>query len=484
MATLAATQICPKCKANVPTSNFALHDARCGNPHKPSPAPAEPIAKTSAEETVAKCVLTGVLLARELTWARTQPREVAEALKERLMNYRGKDYFPPERHGRCIVTKEGAAVVEEAIAFLNALAPMRGVGFDSEPGLALAGEDHVVDIGQTGAVSHNSSDGTTAAERQHRYGTFSCFGECLWYGSDNVCARSIVLDLIVDDGVASRGHRKGIYNPAYDAVGVAIGAHATFGRVVALEFARAWQGNPMFIRSRMQAGPVQMDEKVVAAAKASASTQWSLGVCLVCNEQIKGGRVVEIQQLGSKVHADCFKCCGCSASLTGGPYKFEGGALYCNSCFFGQFGEKCVACDSVIRGGKMKCAMGTFHVECVICAVCKKNVGKSSFSMEGGVITCQACATQTKRGVMAPGKAYCSTLTAAGGRIASGALARAASPPARPGSAPKVAAKASTKAKAKPKASGLSAPRAKEKVSMTQANSTLQSLGMDYAALC
>lgn len=38
-----------------------------------------------------------------------------------------------------------------------------------------------------------------------RYGRFECFGECLWYGSTAADARSMVLDLIVDDGVPSRG---------------------------------------------------------------------------------------------------------------------------------------------------------------------------------------------------------------------------------------------------------------------------------------
>ena len=32
-----------------------------------------------------------------------------------------------------------------------------------------------------------------------------------------------VLDLIVDDGVESRGHRKGVYNPIYEVVGVNYG---------------------------------------------------------------------------------------------------------------------------------------------------------------------------------------------------------------------------------------------------------------------
>ena len=42
-----------------------------------------------------------------------------EALEERLKHYRGKDYHAPLR--ACVVTKEGAAVVLEAIEYVKSL---------------------------------------------------------------------------------------------------------------------------------------------------------------------------------------------------------------------------------------------------------------------------------------------------------------------------------------------------------------------------
>merc|ERR1719272_916386 len=105
---------------------------------------------------------------------------------------------------------------------------MQGVGNASVQSLAFAAEDHIADIGQTGTASHASSDGMTSAQRVQLYGTFSSYGECLWYGSEMADAKTIVLDLIVDDGVPTRGHRKGVYNPTYSAVRVACGPHSTF----------------------------------------------------------------------------------------------------------------------------------------------------------------------------------------------------------------------------------------------------------------
>jgi len=300
-------------------------------------------------------------------------------------------------------------------------------------GLAHAGEDHVVDIGQTGTASHTSSDGTGAAQRAQRYGSFAYFGECLWYGSEHSDARAIVLDLIVDDGVESRGHRKGVYEERYDIVGVAYGPHVTFGRVVALEFAQEWQPDEDAISKRVADGPVKIKAAITAQAKAKASTHWKLGNCAGCGQPIKGGRTVEVKQAGGMMHVDCFKCASCSCQLSGKPFKNDGKILYCSPCYAKQKGEVCTKCGEAITGGMMKCNLGKFHPECVVCSKCNNTIGKAKFSTTGGVITCETCA---------------------------GAAAK-----------PKSAAKAKVKAKAKPK------------ISMAGAQSSLMGLGMDYSSL-
>lgn len=416
-------------------------------------------------------------IVRELNWVRTKPQEVIEALRERLAQYKGKEYFPPERGGATVVTKEGTAVVEEAIEYIRSLDTMAGVGSSSEEGLALAAEDHVSDIGQTGTASHTSSDGMSSPERASQYGYYEMFGECLWYGSDLADARTIILDLIVDDGVSSRGHRKGVLNPRYATVGVAYGPHATFGRMAAMEFAKSWQPNAMFIRSRLQTGPRKIDARLVSQAKDNAETQWSLGTCPICNEAIKGGKVIEVPEIGAKLHGACYKCSSCACSLLGGVEKrLHRKELYCKDCFLEKHGDSCSACGRVIAGAMVSCALGKLHIECLICSTCNKSIGKASFSTTGGVINCQDCSAAASGPASRVGKSS-PPGSRPGSRPVSGRSTRlgaagAASIAASPKS---LAARAGSKAKAKPK----SAP----KMSMDKAQSSTMAIAMDYANL-
>jgi uncharacterized protein YkwD len=45
----------------------------------------------------------------------------------------------------------------------------------------------------------------------------------------NLPARAFVMALIIDDGVRSRGHRRNIFNPNYNAAGTAYNPYARYG---------------------------------------------------------------------------------------------------------------------------------------------------------------------------------------------------------------------------------------------------------------
>jgi uncharacterized protein YkwD len=162
-------------------------------------------------------------LIREINLARTNPLNYASFLEESKQYYDGKLL---KRPGEIPVrTKEGVSAVNEAIYFLrsaNSLPPLT-----LSRGMSLGAKDHVRDIGPVGAIRHEGSDGSEPWDRVNRYGTWQEeIGEGIFYGSGE--AREIVMNLIIDDGVSGRGHRKNIFNPDFRVVGVGCGYHDTY----------------------------------------------------------------------------------------------------------------------------------------------------------------------------------------------------------------------------------------------------------------
>ncbi len=168
----------------------------------------------------------------ELNLARTQPRVYADILREYRKFIRG-NYF--ERPGEItVVLNEGARAVDEAIAFLEKQKPLPPLSLSK--GLSLAARDHARDQGKTGQTGHTGSDRSTMDQRMERYGQWQrTAGENIAYGGET--ARDIVIQLIVDDGVASRGHRDNIFNADFLVVGVAFGKHAGYRTVCVQDFA-------------------------------------------------------------------------------------------------------------------------------------------------------------------------------------------------------------------------------------------------------
>lgn len=84
---------------------------------------------------------------------------------------------------------------------------------------------HAKDMGTTGQVGHDSSDGTSFKTRIHRYVPGAAAENCSYGRKDAI---SIVMQLLIDNGVPSLGHRKTILSPLYKYVGVAIEPHKKY----------------------------------------------------------------------------------------------------------------------------------------------------------------------------------------------------------------------------------------------------------------
>jgi uncharacterized protein YkwD len=176
----------------------------------------------------------GVII--ELNRARSNPAGYAKKLEDFKEHYVGKYIYFAGRTQ--VVTEEGVAAVNEAIEFLKSTAPVPLLR--ASKGLSAAAKAHAEDQGPKGLVSHEGSDNSTPDERMNRFGKWdTAFGENIEFG--NFTAEEIVMQLIVNDGVPDRSHRKNIFNPLYGVVGVSFGPHQRYGQMCVIDFAGTYK---------------------------------------------------------------------------------------------------------------------------------------------------------------------------------------------------------------------------------------------------
>lgn len=163
-------------------------------------------------------------------------RYAQDFIEPRLKFFKDKIYLEPGGAANFggIETEEGTAAVIEAIRALAATAPLPSLS--PSPGLSRAAGDHARDQSTTGQIGHVGSDGSLVDTRVTRYGNWiDALGENIVYGTG--IGRDIVVELLIDDGVPGRGHRKNILNPEFRRVGVALATHPEYGHICVIDFA-------------------------------------------------------------------------------------------------------------------------------------------------------------------------------------------------------------------------------------------------------
>ena len=172
----------------------------------------------------------------ELNSARTNPEAYAHHLEEMRQYYNGNKFERPDEI--VIINKEGVAAVDEAIAFLRSVTPVAPLTLSS--GMSKAAADHAKDQALTQKTGHRGSDASEPWDRVNRYGTWSGkIGENVAYGNET--GREVVISLIVDDGVANRGHRDNIFDAEYRVAGIACGTHSRWRTVCVTDFAQSYR---------------------------------------------------------------------------------------------------------------------------------------------------------------------------------------------------------------------------------------------------
>jgi len=74
----------------------------------------------------------------------------------------------------------------------------------------IACKDHVLDTGPSGLTGHTGTDGSSPFDRMGKYVSLEgTSGENIAYGLSS--PERVIMQLAIDDGVASRGHRANIF---------------------------------------------------------------------------------------------------------------------------------------------------------------------------------------------------------------------------------------------------------------------------------
>jgi uncharacterized protein YkwD len=140
----------------------------------------------------------------------------------------------PAKYADLLKTRRASAAAKEAFETLKRTPPRPEL--ERAEALEAAARDHVRDIGPKGLVQHQGRDGSQPVDRIARHGIKrTATAEVISFGPSQ--ARDVVIDLVIDEGVKDRGHRKILLDPELRYAGAACGPHKVYRTMCVIDFA-------------------------------------------------------------------------------------------------------------------------------------------------------------------------------------------------------------------------------------------------------
>lgn len=169
----------------------------------------------------------------ELNKVRSEPAKYATLyIEPRISKFTGLLYGYGDVR---LKTNEGKKAVIECVNALKKTRSMQVLSPNKE--LFELARKQVEQQGPTGQTGHSAPTGLSFEGRVKQANlSFNFIGENIDYGNSH--AREIVIALLIDDGVPSRGHRKNIMTSQFSIVGLKIGNHKKYTNMCVIDFGR------------------------------------------------------------------------------------------------------------------------------------------------------------------------------------------------------------------------------------------------------
>ncbi|WP_347838052.1 CAP domain-containing protein [uncultured Draconibacterium sp.] len=175
----------------------------------------------------------------EINLFRSNPPDYAEKYIAPLAKHYERKilHYPGDKS---IMTQEGVSALHECVRVLKKASSAPLLYPDTR--LTKAANDHQTDQSKTGKTGHTGKDRSNLKDRIERYGKWQVrIAENIAYG--NTSAQQIVVFLLIDDGVKSRGHRTNLLHPDFKSIGVACGSHPKYNTMCVMDFAGGMSNN-------------------------------------------------------------------------------------------------------------------------------------------------------------------------------------------------------------------------------------------------
>jgi|GEM_PF-2351445 len=208
----------------------------------------------------------------EMNLLRQSPANYADKIASRRSSYRGKIRYPAG--GQAILTEEGVVALDEAVDALRNEGRLPRLAWSDALNASAGG--HANDLNRNNLVGHSGSDGTQPETRVARVGKVDGWvAENIAFGPRT--GEDVVIGLLVDDGVADRGHRDVLLKSDLFVAGTACGPHPTYGVVCVMNYATRITPNARQTVAVAEAPEAELEPEVAfepAAASRGVPPVW------------------------------------------------------------------------------------------------------------------------------------------------------------------------------------------------------------------